>query len=212
MSNRQSRQTRAGYFETESGNRISRKATIVGSQYILMGGKSTILPDCVIRGDLQRPSNSGSSSASINVGRYVFLDKAVLVRPPFKIYKGAITYYPMNIGNYVSVGSGTVLQSASIGSYVSIGKNCIVDKFAIIKDCVVIRDGAVIPSTACIPPFSIVAGSPAAVVGVLPESAAEVLEREARQLYALHGQMLNLDEAENVLGCVFDDRSEIGIN
>ncbi|KAK9378676.1 trimeric LpxA-like protein [Kockiozyma suomiensis] len=206
------RQTRAGYIETESGNRISRNAVIAGSQHILMGGRSTVLPECVIRGDLKRVSTSASSSASVSIGRYAFLDKQVLLRPPFKIYKGALTYYPVQIGNFVSIGSGTVVEAASLGSYIMIGKNCIVDKFAIIKDCVVVRDGAVIPSTVCIPPFSIVSGNPATVVATLPESAADFLERYSRQLYALHGQMLNADCITEIMSSVFDDQIDTEVN
>lgn len=192
-----------------------------------------MLPECVIRGDLKRVSTSASSSASVSIGRYAFLDKQVLLRPPFKIYKGyatqmflfqsisfsglrgffrALTYYPVQIGNFVSIGSGTVVEAASLGSYIMIGKNCIVDKFAIIKDCVVVRDGAVIPSTVCIPPFSIVSGNPATVVATLPESAADFLERYSRQLYALHGQMLNADCITEIMSSVFDDQIDTEVN
>ncbi|KAK9320808.1 trimeric LpxA-like protein [Lipomyces orientalis] len=202
------RQTRGEYIETESGNRISRKAVILGSQHILLGGRSTILPDCVVRGDLHRPSSasaSGSAAASVNIGRYNFLEKGVVIRPPFKIYKGSLVYYPQKIGNYVSIGANSIIEAAAIGSYVCIGSNCVVGKFAILKDCVVVLDGTVIPPTTCIPPFSVVAGNPASVVDELPESSAEVFERRARQIHTLHGGALTSTSIEEVKQSVFDD-------
>ncbi|KAK9359136.1 trimeric LpxA-like protein [Lipomyces starkeyi] len=202
------RQTRGEYIETESGNRISRKAVILGSQHILLGGRSTILPECVVRGDLHRPSSAssaGTAGASVNIGRYSFLEKGVVIKPPFKFYKGSLVYYPLKIGNFVSIGANSIIEAATIGSYVNIGSNCVVGKFAIIKDCVLVLDGTVIPSTACIPPFSVVAGNPAIVVDELPESSAEVFERRARQIHALHGATLTSMKIAEVKQSVFDD-------
>ncbi|KAK9374541.1 trimeric LpxA-like protein [Lipomyces chichibuensis] len=202
------RQTRGEYIETESGNRISRKAVILGSQHILLGGRSTILPECVVRGDLHRPSSAsstGTAVASINIGRYSFLEKGVVIKPPFKFYKGSLVYYPLKIGNFVSIGANSIIEAATIGSYVNIGSNCVVGKFAIIKDCVLVLDGTVIPSTACIPPFAVVAGNPAIVVDELPESSAEVFERRARQIHALHGTTLTSTRIAEVKQSVFDD-------
>ncbi|KAK9342886.1 trimeric LpxA-like protein [Lipomyces starkeyi] len=218
------RQTRGEYIETESGNRISRKAVILGSQHILLGGRSTILPECVVRGDLHRPSSAsstGTAGASVNIGRYSFLEKGVVIKPPFKFYKGLVTiyhiheptltplrslvYYPLKIGNFVSIGANSIIEAATIGSYVNIGSNCVVGKFSIIKDCVLVLDGTVIPSTACIPPFAVVAGNPAIVVDELPESSAEVFERRARQIHALHGATLTSMKIAEVKQSVFDD-------
>ncbi|KAK9491929.1 trimeric LpxA-like protein [Lipomyces doorenjongii] len=202
------RQTRGEYIETESGNRISRKAVILGSQHILLGGRSTILPECVVRGDLHRPSSAsstGAAAASVNIGRYSFLEKGVVIKPPFKFYKGSLVYYPLKMGNFVSIGANSIIEAATIGSYVNIGSNCVVGKFAIIKDCVLVLDGTVIPSTACIPPFAVVAGNPAIVVDELPESSAEVFERRARQIHALHGATLTSMTIAEVKQSVFDD-------
>ncbi|KAK9446763.1 trimeric LpxA-like protein [Limtongia smithiae] len=203
------RQTRRNdYIETESGNRISRKAVILGSQHILLGGRSTVLPECVVHGDLRKPTAAGTTGAAavaVSMGRYTFLEKRVVIRPPFKMYKGSVVYYPLKIGNYVTVGEGSVLESALIGSHVRIGKNCVIGKFAILKDCVVVLDSAVIAASAVIPPLSVVAGNPARVIAELPETAAEVLERRARQLHALHGQELSVDSGEGIRRTVFDD-------
>ncbi|KAL8336492.1 hypothetical protein RB601_000350 [Gaeumannomyces tritici] len=86
------------YIETDSGNKVSRKAILVGTQNIMLGGKTVIQPEVMIRGDLSRtaPSSSSSSSSSasptsntaVTVGRYSFLSRGVFLRPPGRIYKG----------------------------------------------------------------------------------------------------------------------------
>lgn len=39
------------------------------------------------------------------------------------------SYYPMKIGDHVTIGEGTIVQAATIGSFVSIGKNCVIVSF-----------------------------------------------------------------------------------
>lgn len=36
------------------------------------------------------------------------------------------SYYPMKIGDHVTIGEGSIIEAATIGSYVTIGKNCII--------------------------------------------------------------------------------------
>ena len=86
----------------------------------------------------------------------------------------------MKIGDHVSVGANTVLEAASIGSHVEIGANCLVGRFAIIKDCARILDGSVVAPNTVIPSFSIFAGSPATMVGELPETFSESCEAKMK--------------------------------
>ncbi|KAF3118567.1 hypothetical protein TWF703_004925 [Orbilia oligospora] len=149
------------YIQTETGNKVSRKSLIIGSQNIILGGKTIIQADCCIRGDLRRlvPQGQNAAAVAIAVGRQ-------------------FSYYPMKLGDHVFVGEGSVVEAAVIGSYVNIGKNCVIGKFSIIKDCVRIEDGTVIAPNSVIPSFSSVEGHPGIVVEELPETAAEMLERE----------------------------------
>lgn len=205
------------FIETESGNRISRRAMLLGTQHIILGGRTTLFHDVVFRGDLRYTPSSNSSrgtsgSAStekpaIEVGRYCYFDDGVIVRPPGKIYKGSYMFYPMTIGSYVIVHAGATIQAASISQCVQIGRNSVVGQFAIIKECVIILEGAVVPDGMVVPPFSIVGGCPgefsyyevlleslflpifltqslARIVGELPESAQDVFEKRARQIFA----------------------------
>ncbi|KAF4595677.1 dynactin 5 [Ophiocordyceps camponoti-floridani] len=185
------RAAKGDYIETDSGNKVARKAILVGTQNIMLGGKTVIQPDVMIRGDLVRSvavSASGSSPANttaVAIGRYCFLAKGVLLRPPGRLYKGAFTYMPLRLGDHVFVGQGSVIQAATVGSHVHVGARCTVNDFAIIKDYVKILDDTVVPSFMVIPSFSIVAGQPARVVGEVPEGGHD--DFELRDLYKTVG-------------------------
>ncbi|RMZ90340.1 hypothetical protein DV736_g2434, partial [Chaetothyriales sp. CBS 134916] len=58
--------TRGEYIETETGNKISRRASILGPKHIILAGKCVIQPDVVIHGDLVRPPQPASSSSTSN--------------------------------------------------------------------------------------------------------------------------------------------------
>lgn len=174
---------------------MARKATLVGTQNIMLGGKTVIQPEVMIRGDLARSSPSLSSSASgsgapanntaVSIGRYCFLSRGCILRPPGRMYKGTFTYMPLRMGDHVFVGQSAVVQAASIGSHVHIGEEVVVGEFAIIKDYTRILDGTVVPPNMVIPSFSIVAGKPARVIGEVPEGGHEAFE--LRDLYKTVG-------------------------
>ncbi|KAG5981872.1 hypothetical protein E4U54_006502, partial [Claviceps lovelessii] len=184
----------------DTGNKVARKAILVGTQNIMLGGKTVIQPEVMIRGDLVRtavataqPSSTSTSSTStsgataspastaVAIGRYCFLSRGVLLRPPGRLYKGSYTYMPLRLGDHVFVGQNSVVQAATVGNHVRIGRDCMVNEFAIVKDYVRILDGAVVPSFMVIPSFSVVAGRPARVVGEVAEG--EVEEFELREAY-----------------------------
>lgn len=186
------------YIETDTGNKVSRKSNLVGTQNVMLGGKTVIQSEVIIRGDLTRTLPPGSSSGAaggsagapanntaIAIGRYCFLSRGCCLRPPGRNYKGVFTFMPLRIGDHVFVGEGSVVQAASVGSHVRIGSKVIVGAFAIIKDYVEILDGTVVPSGMVVPSFSIVAGQPARVVGEVPEGGHDRFE--LRELYKTVG-------------------------
>ncbi|KAG6037005.1 hypothetical protein E4U41_005357 [Claviceps citrina] len=190
------RPAKGDYIETDTGNKVARRAILVGTQNIMLGGKTVIQPEVMIRGDLVRtaqpsaPSSTSTStststappsSTAVAIGRYCFLSRGVLLRPPGRLYKGSYTYMPLRLGDHVFVGQNSVVQAASVGSHVRIGRDCMVNEFAIVKDYVRILDGAVVPSCMVIPSFSVVAGRPARVVGEVAEG--EVEDFELRDAY-----------------------------
>ncbi|KAK1777085.1 trimeric LpxA-like protein [Copromyces sp. CBS 386.78] len=186
------RPPRGEYIETDTGNKVARKATLVGTQNIMLGGKTVIQPDVMIRGDLARtipPAQSASggpaNNTAVAIGRYCFLSKGCVLRPPGRMYKGVFTFMPLRLGDHVFVGPGTVVQAAQIGNHVHIGAKVVIGEFAIIKDYVKVLDGSLVPPNMVIPSFSIVAGQPARIIGEIPEGGIEAFE--LRDLYKTVG-------------------------
>lgn len=85
---------------------MARKATLVGTQNIMLGGKTVIQQEVMIRGDLIRslPSSSSSSggppnNTAVAIGRYCFLSRGCCLRPPGRLYKGyAMRQYELKDG------------------------------------------------------------------------------------------------------------------
>ncbi|KAJ3141921.1 hypothetical protein HK100_005317 [Physocladia obscura] len=171
------------YIETDTGNKVSRKSVIHGSQNIILGGKTIIQTGTVVRGDLRR---SGTAHAVvIAIGKYALLASRSVVRPPSKVYKSIFSYYPIKIGDFVHIGEGSIVEAAQIGSYVQIGKNCVIGRFAIIKDCTKILDNTVIAPNCIVPSFSVYGGSPGALIEELPECWSQVMEKNAKIYYSM---------------------------
>ncbi|KAI7849103.1 trimeric LpxA-like protein [Circinella umbellata] len=173
---------RSEYIETDTGNKVSRASVICGSQNIILGGKTIIQTECVIRGDLRR--TGGGHAVVVAIGRYCLLSRGSIIRPPYKTYKGMFSYYPMKIGDHVTIGEGSIVEAATIGSHVTIGKNCIIGRFAIIKDCCCITDNTVIPPNTVVPSFSVYSGSPGTYQDELPECTQELYENKTKDYYA----------------------------
>ncbi|TPX45266.1 hypothetical protein SeMB42_g04070 [Synchytrium endobioticum] len=173
--------TKAEYIETDTGNKVSRASTIVGSQNIIMGGKSIIREDCVLRGDLRR--TGGGHSVVVAIGRYCLIGSRSIIRPPFKTYKGVFSYYPTKIGDYVHIAEDCIIEAATIGNCVMVGKSCIIGRFATIKDNVRVLDNTVIPPNTVIPSFSVYGGNPGQLIDILSESIQDVYESYAKEYY-----------------------------
>lgn len=57
----------------------------------MLGGKTVIQPEVMIRGDLARSAQPGAASTTAVVtGRYCFLSRGCCLRPPGRIYKGFV--------------------------------------------------------------------------------------------------------------------------
>ncbi|PWN29330.1 putative dynactin Arp1 p25 subunit RO12 [Jaminaea rosea] len=162
-------------------NRVSRKAVLHGTSNIVLGGKCIIHSGAMVRGDLKRAA-SGSTIA-ISTGRYCVVGEGTVLRPPYKTYKGTFSYYPVKLGDFVHIGSSSVLQATSVGSHIDIGRDCIIGRFVTVKDCVRICDGSVVAPYTTIPSGQVWAGNPAKKVGSLPETWAELHEARGRDYY-----------------------------
>ncbi|OCH90609.1 dynactin subunit P25 [Obba rivulosa] len=172
---------RGEYIETDTGNKVSRRAAISGPQNIILGGKTIISSNAIIRGDLRR--TGPGHAVVISLGRYCLIGEGCILRPPYKTYRGVFNYYPMKIGDNVHIGANTIVEAATIGNYVEIGKNCIIGKFVIIKDCAKIADDTIIPPNTVVPALTLFAGNPGQIVEDLPETTQEMVESQTKQYY-----------------------------
>ncbi|KDN41781.1 dynactin, subunit p25 [Tilletiaria anomala UBC 951] len=183
-----------------SQNKVSRKATILGSSNIVLGGKCIIQHGVIIRGDLKRPvpppppAEQAKMSAAqlaqhqkggvvISAGRYCIFGEGCVIRPPYRTLKGVFSYYTLKLGDHVRIGPGSVVQAGVIGSNVDIGKDCIIGRMSMIRDCVQILDGTVLAPGTVVPPLTIWGGSPGQQVGELPETYPETSTNRAKEYY-----------------------------
>ncbi|KAL7421624.1 hypothetical protein Q5752_003393 [Cryptotrichosporon argae] len=169
------------YIETDTGNKVSRQATIVGATNIVLGGKSIIQRGAVIRGDLRR--SAAGQHVVISMGRYCIIGEDAVLRPPGKMYKGAFTFYPVRLADFVNVGPRCIVEAASIGHGVEIGEGSVIGKFAILKDLARVLPNSVLPDGAVVPPLTVWGGNPARLVGALPETWQETVEARCKGFY-----------------------------
>ncbi|KAJ5728446.1 Dynactin subunit 5 [Penicillium malachiteum] len=155
------------YIETDTGNKISRRSQIHGTQHIILGGKTVIQAEAVIRGDLYRiPSTAASTDP---IGRYSYISKSAILRPPSRLHRGVHSFYPLKIGDHVFVGESAVVEAASLGNHVHVGAGATIGSMAIIKDFSVVLEGAVVPPGMVVPSWCVVGGRPARIVGEVGE-------------------------------------------
>jgi|JI6StandDraft_1071083.scaffolds.fasta_scaffold07108_6 dynactin-5 len=141
------------YFETRSGNLISKRCLIKGSDHIQISGKTILQEKLIIRGDL----------AQISLGKYVTLLEGVILKPSYKKHNGKIKFIPMEIGDYVFIEKNTIVSAAKIGSFTRIGKDCIIGHRSIIAENVIIADGSIVPPDTIVPAYSLYGGKPSII-------------------------------------------------
>lgn len=69
------------------------------------------------------------------------------------------------IGDYVTVGHGSIIHTATIQDYVVIGMGSIISDWAVIGEWAAIGEGAVVTQSTEIPPGKVAVGVPARVIG-----------------------------------------------
>ncbi|KAI7091434.1 hypothetical protein KC356_g650 [Hortaea werneckii] len=169
------RSAKTEYIETDTGNKISRRSHIEGKQNIMLGGKSVIMAGVCLRGDLYRKSERGATEGekdaqtAISVGRASVISTNCTLRPPMRISRSQMTFYPIRISDNVFIGPESHIAAASISSHVHIGARCVLQPFCVIKEQCKILPGTVVPPHMIVPPGSVVAGRPARIVGEVGE-------------------------------------------
>jgi len=168
------------YIETDTGNKVARKNQLVGTQHIILAGRSVIQPDVCIRGDLVRtappPSTPSTGpppppqhSTSVTIGRYTFISTSTLLKPPSRLTRGIQNHHPLKIGDHTFIGERCIIEAASIGDHVYIGKGAVVGKMCIIRDWAKVLEGAVVAPGTVVMSGLVFGGRPAREVGEVGE-------------------------------------------
>ncbi|KAH3683361.1 hypothetical protein WICPIJ_005684 [Wickerhamomyces pijperi] len=180
------------FAETSSGNRISRRSQIKGSDHILISGYTTISANAHLNCDVKLKSSK--ESGALKLGKFVFIDEDVTITPATET-SGESVHLPSIIGSYVMIGKATEVRSVSIGSRVAIGENCKLGDRSTIYDCVVIASNTILPNNTNIPPFSLVytdqeglnryprPKTPSIIIEPLHESYKRLFEENAKLAY-----------------------------
>ncbi|KRY47662.1 Dynactin subunit 5 [Trichinella britovi] len=159
-----------------SGNKISIRSELSGSQNIMLKGKSIIREGSVIR----------ANRSTIQIGKFSYIGCDTVLMPSRKMFTDGLDnlkMLPLKIGDYVYIDDNSVIQCTRIGSYVHIGKNCVIGEYCIIKDCCVLEDNTVLPPQTIVPPFVRMSGNPGKIVGFLPNCTQNLMIDNARHTY-----------------------------
>ena len=184
---------KSAYVSTETGNKVSRRCQLHGTQHIVLAGRCVIHPDVCIRGDLFRPTSSSSTSASTNgaqssqqqqqqqqqkpkssgtpntvsvsIGRYTIVNQGATLRPPHRLSNNTLSYLPLKIGDHVWIGPHAYIEAAVIESHCHVGAGAVVGNLAILKEGCKVLEGCVVPAGMVVPSGAVVGGRPARVVG-----------------------------------------------
>lgn len=153
------------FIVTSSGNRISRQAVIVKPEGLeIPSGKVIIKARCRI----------DCENVHVIVHKFTMICEDTQLSPskslPSLDNLVVPKFIPMTIGTHCYIGRNCDIQSAVIGVCCHIEDFCVLSPRTILKDFVYIKSGTFVPSDMVLPPFAIVAGNPAKIVGEMPES------------------------------------------
>ena len=119
---------------------VAPTATVTGD--VRVGSHSSIWYSCVLRGDINYISIGESSNLQDGVIGHLADD------------------YPLEVGDFVTVGHGAILHACTIGDECLIGMGATILDGAIIGSQSIVAAGTVVPMGMQVPPGSLVAGVP----------------------------------------------------
>ncbi len=123
---------------------VAPNATIIGD--VTLGEESSVWPNAVIRGDVNKIAIGARTSVQDNCVVHVTRKN------------------PTVIGDEVIMGHSAIAHACTVGNHVLIGMGAAVLDKASIGDWVIVAAGAVVTEKAVIPSKSLVAGIPAKVI------------------------------------------------
>lgn len=142
-------------YQIGNDSAVHANARIYGSVVTMKG--CVVGCDVLLRGDI----------AKIQLGRFVLLAPETMLRPPMVLMRHGVEPSPIVVGDYVSIGSGSIIEAAAIGTSVIIEKDCIVGARTVINDGVLLLAKSVVPADSTLTTFGVYSGNPAVLVGTL---------------------------------------------
>jgi carbonic anhydrase/acetyltransferase-like protein (isoleucine patch superfamily) len=147
---------------------VSKLATVVGD--VEIGEGTSIFPGCVLRGDVEK----------IMIGKYSNLQENVVVHCGDS-YNGDILedYIPVKIGDYVTIGHGSIIHGCQIENICLIGAGAIIFNNARIGEGSIVGMGAVVLKNTIVPPRSVLVGIPAKPISEVDETRYSKIKKHA---------------------------------
>ncbi|KAH9383910.1 hypothetical protein HPB48_025802 [Haemaphysalis longicornis] len=134
-----------------------------------------IQSESIIRGDLANPPWPHPYRACLCYGIVKLFSGRPLIKP--------VAFFPLQIGDHVFIGEGSVVNAGHVGSFVYIGKNCVIGRRSVLKDCCMIEDNTVLAPETVVPAFAIFSGSPGLFSGELPECTQDLMTDFTKAYY-----------------------------
>lgn len=169
------------------GNRVPTMSpdTWLADNAVLIGDvdlydKASIWYGCVLRGDLN----------NISVGAFSNIQDRTVIHAARSSPTGLSA--ATSIGNYVTVGPGSLLRSCTVQDEVVIGERCVLLEGSLVEKTAVLAPGAVVPPGRLIPSGQLWAGNPARYVRDLTKDEKAEIKPLAESVF--RAMDLNKDE------------------
>eukprot|EP01039_Chlorochromonas_danica_P004546 gene4546-4984_t len=173
---------------------VAPNASVIGK--VLLYNDVSIWYGAVLRGD--------KNSIIVGTGSNI-QDRAVITT-----VKTLDTGFPaeVNIGDFVTVGSGAVISSAIIGNNVVIGEGAVVEAGVEIGENAVIAPGSVVVRNTLVRAGEFWAGNPAVLIRQVTEEEINAQKESATKI-----ELLSKDHAEEFLpyGTVYQHAEKLGV-
>lgn len=134
---------------------------------VTVNDRASLWYGTVVRGDLN----------SVRIGAYTSLEDKVIVHAARSSPTGLSA--ATTIGDYVTVGAGSILRSTTISNGAVVGKKCILMEGSVMEKNSMLEPGTVVAPGRLIPEGQLWGGNPATFVRELTEGEVEGLEPKA---------------------------------
>ncbi|CDO93885.1 unnamed protein product [Kluyveromyces dobzhanskii CBS 2104] len=193
------------WVETGQGTRISKNASVLGPDKIVLAGHSVISGGCTLEGNVllvddenddKQAQKKSSDKYTISMGRFCVLEPGVRVRPPVVGYRKRTDaavgtklaiHSDLLVNSYIWIGQNCKVYCKRMGSRVVVGAGTQLNRCCEIGDVVIIDDGLVVPERYKIPSYSRVSRHPriatSIVVKSLPPTFGPAIEDWCRKRY-----------------------------